>query len=299
MNKNSSQNLLSKLEADKQGFKLLTEYLYSLCGIHLPENDKNLSLLASRLVIIFKEKRLNSYIEYYNYLIKSGPAAHADFISALTTNTTQFFREQKHFEILSDNIKSIMQEKLKSGSVELRIWCAAASTGQEPITILISLLEAAPSLLQWNIKFLATDIDFEVLKTAADGKYSESDLFSLPVKYKTKYFELISSENSEKTYRFSSKYNHLITYAHLNLLSEPYPFKHKFDIVFCRNVLIYFDHATVQNVLGKIVRSMNENGLLFLGHSESGLMKNPNIKSVATSVYLKHTAAKLQNKKSA
>jgi chemotaxis protein methyltransferase CheR len=149
-------------------------------------------------------------------------------------------------------------------------------------------MTALETLVNFNhngIKFLATDIDLEVLEKAAEGIYTEHEMRGVPSAYRHKYFERLKQEDS---WRFKPELQGLVRFAQLNLLATPFPFEHKFDFIFCRNVLIYFDRATTSSVISNLAASLQPGGILVLGHSESGVMKLPGFKTIAHAVYQKH-----------
>ncbi len=281
-----SQVLLDKLQADEGGFKKLSTLLKEKAGINMVLNDKNLTLMASRLNSVLKKQGIKSYKEYIK-LIEENPEKYLqEFIVCLTTNTTQFYREPVHFDYLAKKLPEILEKKEQEKNYELRIWCSATSTGQEVYTIMMVLLKHIQNLTKWNIKFLATDIDHEVLQRAADGIYTKNETGGIPQENLKKYFDEIEHKQEIK-YQFKAEYRRIIRFATFNLLTEKYPFKHPFDIAFCRNVLIYFDRETSASVIDKIANSLGPNGLLFLGHSETGMLKSKFLKSVASATYEK------------
>lgn len=289
-NLTASQNIVSPLNSelysrlckDENGFKLLSEKLIELTGIHLALNNKNTTLMASRLIRIIEENDIKSYRDLYQRICKESYLQRV-FIHSMTTNTTQFFRENAHFDFFRSYINEYLIEKSIKHDYEFRIWCSASSTGQEPYSILMTLLESIGNKRQFQIKFLATDIDEEVLTKASMGIYSALELKGVPEPYLFKYFNKISS-NAEVRYQFKTEYRNLIRFAQLNLL-DAFPFKHQFDIVFCRNVLIYFQQEVSKKVISKMIGKIKKNGLLFLGHSEAGLARFENIESVSAAVY--------------
>ena len=159
------------------------------------------------------------------------------------------------------------------------------STGQEPYSILMTLLESVPKLDISQVKILATDIDVAVLDRAASGIYHLRDIEKIPPIYRQKYFERIASTAGDESVRFKGSYGRAITFAPFNLITPSYGFAHKFDFVFCRNVLIYFDHDMVLQILENLRKSTSIGGYLFLGHSEAGSMRSPHVDNVATAVY--------------
>lgn len=277
------KSLFDHLQADVEGFRLLSKELKERTGINLPENSKNLSLMASRLHSRIADIGLETYEEYLELLRDDDPELVRDFIQALTTNTTHFFRESRHFDFLREALPGML--RLKKPGSDLRVWCAAASTGQEPYTIGMTLLETLGPQSGWNLKFLATDIDDSVLRTAINAVYTEKEIGDLNPMLRQKYFES-AGNGSGRDYRVKQSLRGLIRYANLNLMNE-YPFQHKFDIIFCRNVLIYFDRETVDRVIEKLADALAPGGLLFIGHSETGALRCASLEPVSTAVYRK------------
>lgn len=266
-------DLVDKLQTDKKNFQELSALLKKAVGINLPLSDKNLSLVAGRLQKILLKNGMTSYDEYLPMLRKGDPNAMSEFISALTTNTTHFFRENAHFKILSELVPKIVERNRRSGKNEVRVWCAAASTGEEPFTIAMTLLEAFGSEAFINLKMLATDVDHRVIESAQDAVYREETCEAIPPIYKQKYFERLE-RNGQIYYRANEKLRSCVQFATFNLLTPTYPFKNGFDVIFCRNVLIYFENAMVHEVTSKIFNCLNPEGYLFLGHSEASAMRD-------------------------
>lgn len=169
---------------------------------------------------------------------------------------------------------------------ELRVWCAAASSGQEPLSMMIlmhhELKRQASMGRVFNLKFLASDIDEAILEKATQGEYAAHETQGLSDEVRERYF---MQSMAEGRIRAHPELLGKIQYAKINLVSMPYPFQRQFDIVFARNVLIYFDPETVARVIDQMARVIRPGGLLFLGHSESGCMKHPLFESISRSVY--------------
>lgn len=277
------ENVMEGLQQDVNGFKAVAEILKGLTGIHLAENEKNLFLMAGRLNKVFRKLEIYNYQEYID-LLKSGQQEYLNgLVSAMTTNTTEFFREDKHFDLLKTAIEEILTRK--GPNCEIRVWCSASSTGQEPYTIAMVLEEVRSQLPPFNLKLLATDVDNEVLQKASNGIYTQREIDSVPSLYQKKYFSEILSE--EQIYQVNSQLRDSIRFAQFNLMTEDYPFKFPFDIIFCRNVLIYFDRATTAGIINKFVGALGQDSYLFLGHAETGTMQNENLKSVGSALYRK------------
>jgi chemotaxis protein methyltransferase CheR len=274
------------LRNDLQGFKLLSGLLKQVAGINLPPSEKNKSLMAARLAPLLRQNNLNGYTQLMTLLNSENKALMTEFVNCLTTNTTDFFREPQHFDVLRDVLKDLIRKKHENGSTELRVWCAASSTGQEVYTMAITILECLPPTVMWNLKFLATDIDMDVLRKAASGYYTENDVRSIPNYLLRKYFRPHNTAD-RKGYVANTHLKKVVTFAPMNLMSPTYPFVYRFDIVFCRNVMIYFDRDGVNHVATRLTKSLAPGGHLFVGHSESGLIKSPDMQSVASAVYRK------------
>ncbi|MDZ4662125.1 MAG: protein-glutamate O-methyltransferase CheR [Pseudomonadota bacterium] len=284
------QDEIKELVAETEGFEKLAALLKEYTGINLPTNSKNISLMANRMRKVLKSSQVVSYKEFLRILESGDSRGRHDFVTALTTNTTHFFRENSHFEFLQQNLPAMISRKRKLASPELRIWCAAASTGPEVYSIMITLLEALGStFLSYPIKFLATDIDVKVLKKAAAGIYNKKEMEGVPSFFMQKYFEKIPNA-TEVTYRVLPILQSGIRFAPFNLMTEKYPFKNHFDIIFCRNVLIYFDSKTSLEVVGRLVDRLEVGGLLFLGHAEFGTMKAPKLNILGHSIFEKRQA---------
>lgn len=278
----AAPDLFQDLQSDQKGYLLLSEYLKKNAGISMPLNNKNLCLMASRLGKVFKKYDLNTYQELYSRITKGDNFIRDEFIMALTTNTTHFFREGTHFEVLLRHLPELV--RLDSKDSDFRLWCAAASTGQEPYSLGMTCHEFFEAHKQNNYKILATDIDAKVLEKAAQGIYSGQEVENINSLFLQKYFISRKIEDG-KFYRVQDFLSQHITFARLNLLEEKYPFKKKFNVIFCRNVFIYFEKNLVHQIIEKMAEVMHPGGLLFLGHSESGAMRSSQFKMVGHAVY--------------
>lgn len=311
-------------------FKALADLLKDLTGINLPQNDKNLSLINSRLISILRKYELSSYSEYLDLLGTGGPEYIQEFISSLTTNTTHFFREDSHFDTMKSLLPELLERNKKKAPFELRIWCAACSTGQEVYSIAITLLEALAQMPAFGplsglqIKILATDIDKNVLATAASGIYTRDEVDKLPGIFRMNYMDrafngnenlvkrrlllrgpvlrgdsseiFLNKDGSSDAYKIKDSVRSLVTFAQFNLTAWQYHFQYKFDMVFCRNVLIYFDQETASRVVNQLIGTLSERSYLFLGHSETGVLRSNLIKPIANAVYQKIADSKTANK---
>lgn len=244
-------------------FKFICKYVYQVAGIVL--NDSKRQMVYRRLTRILRDRGFNSFHEYCDFLRANEQSEERYFINAITTNLTSFFRENHHFEYLT-NVE--LPQLIKSNSDKrIRIWSSACSTGEEAYSIAMVVRKVLDQYLKtWDIKILATDIDCNVLVKAKSGVYQDKGE-QLSLIDKEKYFERGFGQNENKI-RANHKLQSLITFKQLNLLHE-WPMQGLFDVIFCRNVVIYFDKATQQELFLRYYQQLKPGGLLILGHSES------------------------------
>jgi chemotaxis protein methyltransferase CheR len=279
-----TQQLHADTLRDAAGFERLSLRLKHLAGLEMPTTEKNITLMSCRLNPILRRRGLHTYSEYEKVLDKGDSLVIGEFISAMTTHTTHFFREPSHFTLLPKLLPDLIKARSMASKGPLRVWCAAASSGQEPYTILMTLLEAQPKLAPDALRFLATDIDRAGLIRAADGSYSRSEVTKLPGALQKKYFYQTESPNDLAV---KEEYRRLITFAEFNLMMDSYPFQHKFDIIFCRNVLIYFSHEDSAEVCRKLALALEAGGLIFLAHAEVALIRQLKLNQIAPAVFQK------------
>lgn len=276
----SAKNLsFEEYALSPETYKKFADYIYDLAGVNLPYNPKNDALVKNRLAKILRAYSKTSYEQYWDFLKNAGPAETQEFISALTTNMTSFFREAAHFTWLAKATKTHF-EKYDS----MRVWCAASSTGQEAYTIAITMCENLNETQRAHVRILASDIDTDVLKRAALGYYKESEMSGLSRDLVFKYFDR-TQRDGEVLYRVKDFLREMVQFSQFNLVNDEYGFKRPFDLIFCRNVLIYFDEKTVHKVVGKLAESLNSPGYLLLGHSESGNVKNDLLTPLSKAIY--------------
>lgn len=227
---------------------------------------------------------LNDFTPYCDML--TGADADAElphFVNALTTNKTEFFRENHHFEHLAGAALPDMRGRLgKDGGGKLRIWSAGCSSGQEAYSIAMTLSGAFADLPRWDAKILATDIDTEMIELGRLGIYSEAELLSIPPKLRQKFVETLPGETG--CGRMSSALRSLITFNPLNLHGA-WPMKGKFDAIFCRNVSIYFDTADQLRLFERFAGQMRDGGYLYIGHSESLFKVTERFRPLGQSIY--------------
>jgi chemotaxis protein methyltransferase CheR len=244
----------------ERDFTRIRERLYNVAGISL--SDAKRTLVIARLSKVVRGLRLSSFDAYIDYLERQGTADDGqEFVNALTTNLTRFWREEHHFAHLVDHVGELM--KRHAASKRLRIWSAGCSTGQEPYTIALSLLAAWPELKRWDFKILATDIDTAVIAKAATASYPDSELNGLSAE-RSRLFERLEDGRIKVPAAATS----IVSFKPLNLMA-PWPMKGPFDAIFCRNVAIYFDKPTQAEVFGRLGQILAPGGFLYIGHSEN------------------------------
>lgn len=239
-------------------FSRIQALIYKHAGISL--NDGKHAMVYSRLSRRLRSTGHNSFNSYLSWLENSGDEEEwQEFVNALTTNLTSFFREQHHFEVFGKLLKS------KPGNA-WKVWCAASSTGEEPYSIIMTAMEALGN--SPSFKLTASDIDSKVLATAAAGIYRMESAGGLGQE-RLKRFFLKGKDSNAGMIRAKPELRRMIDFIQVNLIRDDWPFKETFDAVFCRNVMIYFDPPTQRKVLERIHRVMKPGGTLFVGHAEN------------------------------
>ncbi len=243
-------------------FQFLSDLVKTDSGLVLSE-DKSY-LLESRLVPLARKRGLAGLEELVDATRAGDKGLAKDIVEAMTTNESFFFRDTKPFDIFRDNVLPYYMKE-RSGK-KLRIWCAAASSGQEPYSLAMILKEMQAEMAGWNVDILGTDLSTEILDKAMRGTYSQFEVQrGLPVQLLVKYFE-----KQDESWQVKQEVRDMVKYKEQNLLESFTPLG-KFDIVFCRNVLIYFDQQTKAQVLERTAELMPYDGLLFLGGAETVL----------------------------
>ena len=229
------------------------------------------ALLQARLGQRLRTLGLATFTDYHRVLVEQDPEGEelARFVNAVTTNKTDFYREAHHFAYLAERWAPEALGRAAPGTPRaVRIWSAGCSTGEEPYTIAMTLADALKDAAGWNVRILASDVDTDVLDHAAAGVYSADNVGSIPRATLTRHF-LRGTGASAGLVRVRPALRGLVTFRHINLLAERWPIGTRFDVIFCRNVLIYFDRPTQQRILDRLVSFLKDGGALVLGHSET------------------------------
>ena len=269
---------------DKE-FGALRALIYEHAGIALAPYKRY--LVQARLGRRLRALHLTSFAEYHERLMSGDRTELTNFINAMTTNKTDFFREVHHFEYLRT---TWLPARRASGTRKLRLWSAACSTGEEPYTIAMTVLDALDGAAGWDVKILASDIDTDVLARAEAATYTRDQVAPVPAPMLTKYFERGRGQH-EGTVRLAAPVRALIKFRRINFLDDPWPIRTTFDAIFCRNVLIYFDRPTQQRLLTRLLGYLATDGVIFLGHSESAFGLVAGLTPVGATVYRRSAAA--------
>ncbi len=268
-------------------YKTISGFVYDKFGIKLGDQKK--TLIIERLQKILRIGGFANFKQYFDYII-SEPTGEAilTFIDKVSTHHTFFFRENDHFEYMSNHALPYLVNKYKrSGeAVDIRIWCAGCSSGEEPYSVAMCVNEFIETnrLKPTDISILATDISVASLEKASSAIYQAPSLAHVPPLYRQKYF---SAPASDGNFCVKPFLRDRILFRRLNLMREDYPFSGRFDIIFCRNVMIYFDAPTRSSLIGRYHRYTKEEGYLFIGHSESISRSTLIYKYIKPAVYQK------------
>ena len=261
-------------------YKKLHDYVYEKLGIEI--DAKNKETITVKIVKLMNRHGIKNPDEYINYIIAtSDDYVIQEFFNEITINTTEFFRESIHFDYIKKNINLIIDAipKIKEKG-EIRIWSAPCSSGEEPVTISIVMKECLPQGI--SAKILATDISEKVLTKATKGIYTENECRGLSRQHMLTYFK----KQPDGNYRVNDDIKKCVTYRLFNLMDD-FKFMKGFDMVFCRNLLMYFDADVQQNLINKFYDVIVPNGMLFIGHAENMINKKHRFKYIQTAVYKK------------
>jgi chemotaxis protein methyltransferase CheR len=245
-------------------FRQIAAMLHADAGIHLPESKA--TLVYSRLAKRLRALGLKSFRDYCALISERGGAdERQQMLAALTTNVTRFFREPHHFEHLRKEVMPRLIEVAKNGG-RVRLWSAACSNGAEPYSMALTVLSAFPTATSFDVKILATDIDPNMIAEASAGVYKDGALQPVPADLRMRFFTATRGEEG-KMWQAGEALRSLITFRELNLIGN-WPMRGKFDVIFCRNVVIYFEEDTQARLWSRFVPQLLPGGHLYIGHSE-------------------------------
>jgi len=276
-------------ELNQREFDQLSRLVYEKSGINLHEGKQE--LVRARLSKRLRETGLNTFQAYYDFVLREDTGQElVALLDSISTNLTSFFREPAHFDYLRQEILPQMAERQGLGSRRLWVWCAGCSSGEEPYTIALCLLEGLPSLIGWDVKIVATDISTRTLETAQAGIYKAERVSTVPRELLSRYFQRGVKEWAGH-YRVKPSVRRLVDFRRANLLEGP-PVAGQFEVIFCRNVMIYFDAPTQERVIGIFRNHLLPGGVLFIGHSESLARVKHNLRYLKPAVYSKQDGDK-------
>ncbi len=261
---------------EAETFQAFQHIAYQKAGIFLRPGKA--ALVQARLARRLRELGLGSEREYLEWLRIEGEDELVLFLDAISTNFTKFFREPDHFEILARDVEAA----LSAGQTRFRFWCAGCSSGEEPYSVAMVL---EPLLRGHDWKVLATDISTRVLSRAAQGVYNDEEIDPIPEDLRRRYLERVGSVEGTRRFAVSRKLRERIVFHRLNLAERPYPMKGPLDLIFCRNVMIYFDRNMRAGLVGEIERVLRPGAHLFIGHSETLNGIESGLRSERPSVY--------------
>lgn len=248
----------------EEQFGRISTFVKDVCGINLHTGKKE--LVKARLGKRLRTLGMTSFEDYFDRVRSDASGSELTMmLDALSTNLTSFFREPRHFEYLAKEIVPSLASR-RGSARRLRIWSAGCSSGEEPYSIAMTLMEAMRDLSSWDARILGTDLSVKVLMKAKEGLYEGARMEGVPRQHAAKYF--VRERGGEKTWRAGDALRGMVSFARLNLL-HPWPMKGPFDVIFCRNVMIYFEKDVQTEVVRRFAEILAPGGVLFIGHSES------------------------------
>lgn len=265
-------------------FRHISQLVYDHCGINLHDGKKE--LIRARLAKKLREGGVRTFSQYMDRLSRDPSGREfASFIDVLSTNLTSFFRERQHFEYLQNHLlPRLVEKKSKQNNFRLRAWSAGCSSGEEPYSIAITLLDTLPRE-RWDTKILATDISTRILEKARTGRYPAERIEPVAVPLRNKYL-MLKKDNGHKHYEVGDCLREITIFRYLNLMQE-WPVSGPLDFIFCRNVMIYFDKPTQAMLVKRFYNLLDSGGVLFTGHSESLTGIDHEFKYIQPTIYMK------------
>jgi chemotaxis protein methyltransferase CheR len=280
---NTNLNEIYKAQLTPDEFDKLSKFIYKESGIKMPDVKK--VMLQSRLQKRLRELNLTSFKDYIEYVFSKEGLNNEiiHMLDVVSTNKTDFFREPVHFDFLTQNVLPEFYEQ-KTASRTLKVWSAGCSSGEEPYTIAIVLAEFAQKNPGFDFSIIGTDISTQILQKAVDAIYKEDRVSIIPLDIKKKYF-LKSKDRANPVVKVEPNLRKKVRFGRLNFMDSYYDLNESFDVVFCRNVLIYFDRETQERVIQKLCTKLKPDGYFFLGHSESIMNMQVPLKQVKPTVF--------------
>jgi chemotaxis protein methyltransferase CheR len=269
-------------------FAQIRDLAYRHFGIDLNEGKQ--ALVQARIGRILRELGISSFQDYFDYVTAdSSGAALSKMVDVLTTNHTSFFREAQHFNLLGETIFPALSQR-----PQIHVWSAACSSGEEPYSIAMTLLERSREMALSKLRIRATDISTRVLEVAKQGIYRTERLKGIPPEMQHRYL-LKGHNTSADSFRFKNEVRALIAFEHCNLM-QPLDRDYRCSVIFCRNVMIYFDKPTQQSLVQRLAQNLEDGGYLFIGHSESLNSISHGLDYVAPATYRKPGGPRIDEK---
>jgi len=275
----TSDNDLANI--DNKDLEKICAFFYNESGILL--NSSKRTMIESRLGKRLHDLKINSYKEYIS-LLESHAEERVRLINALTTNKTEFFRESDHFDFLTNQY--LPQFHMKKANKKMRIWSAACSSGEEVYSLALILSEFFEKTYYCDFKILGTDINTSVLDVAEKGVYSDDTISTIQPALLKKYF-MRGINNNQGCYKIRPEIMSVCKFRKFNIIKDVLPVEIRFDVIFCRNILIYFKQDMIELIVNRLYRMLNEGGLLFIGHSESLIKIEHKFKNIGSAIYMK------------
>ena len=282
--KNDQNKVFSAKMSDKD-FRRLSNFITEHTGIKLPDVKK--VMLQSRLQKRLRELNMDNYKDYVEFVFSEEGLQNEmiHMLDVVSTNKTDFFREPVHFEFLE---KHVLPEYVRQFPVsrQMKIWSAGCSSGEEVYTIAMSLSECKENYPGFDFRILGTDISTDILQRALNAVYKEEKVETVPVKLKKKYL-LRSKDRKLKKVRVISELRNKASFKRLNFMDTAYNIAEEFDVIFCRNVLIYFNRDTQEKVINRLCTKLHKGGYFFIGHSESIMGMDVPLKQIKPTIFVR------------
>ena len=272
--------LATGIALTSQEFKAVSALMYKVSGVNLTAGKEG--LVESRLASRLRTLQLDSYADYLSHVTDDRTGAELTMmLDLLTTNKTSFFREEAHFDYLTREVLP----RLKERGSEVRIWCAGCSSGEEPYTLAMVLAEQWPGRSGPPVRILATDLSTRILARASAAEYDEQQMGDLDRAHVSRHFEPVADAGG-KRFRVREELRRMVQVTRLNLM-RPWPMKGPFDVIMCRNVMIYFDAPTQERLVNRFWELLAPGGSLLVGHSESLTALSHRFSYVQPATYLR------------
>lgn len=265
-------------------FQLFQALVLRKSGIYLGEHKR--ALVVGRLSRRMRELGVTSLSAYYELVMKTGDAELTQLLDAICTNETRFFREPEHFSFLESRALRELEELAAAGKIpkRLRVWSAACSSGEEPYSLAMTLRARFPRSSGWQLEIIASDLSTKILARAREAIWPIQKAADIPYEH-LKRFMLRGTSSQTGRMKAGAEIRELVEFRRINLNDEAYPVEGRFDLIFCRNVLIYFERAGKANVARRLLGKLHAHGYLFLGHAETLAGISDEVRSVGPSVY--------------